>query len=197
MPSSPVRSYVLRTSLQDGQANTARVYAIRFHHCILFHCHDILRLPPIWHNESSILSVDLRCNGSSLSHGIEGLWNCSQIDLRWGKPIRPSIDIHFCHCCNPLHHHTDELLQQGTKYLPTISVSTVPVQPALPNIYQCKPNILCHIHHCCPHSLLRSISRVPYHELHPDDTTSLRVLDNLSGGLHAQLSFERSRQLRV
>jgi magnesium transporter len=37
----------LRTSLQDGQANTARVYTIRFHHCSLFRCHDILSLPPI------------------------------------------------------------------------------------------------------------------------------------------------------
>jgi len=124
----------LRTSLQDGQANTARVYTIRFHHCSLFRCHDILSLPPIRHNESSILSVDLLCNGSSLSHSIEGFWNCSQINLRWGKPIRPSIDIHLCHRCNPLHHHPDELLPQGTEDLPTIIVSTVPARPTLPNI---------------------------------------------------------------
>ena len=125
---------ILRASLQDGRANTVKVYTIRFHHCSLFRCHDILSLPPMRHNESSILSVDLRCNGSNLSHGIEGLWNCSQIDLRWGKPIRTSINTHLCHRCNPLHHHTDELLQQGTEYLPSISVSTIPVRPTLPNI---------------------------------------------------------------
>jgi hypothetical protein len=85
---------ILRASLQDGRANTVKVYTIRFHHCSLFRCHDILSLPPMRHNESSILSVDLRRNGSSLSHGIEGFGIALKLTFAGANQFaRPSTHI--------------------------------------------------------------------------------------------------------
>jgi len=85
--------------------------------------HDLRRQPKIRDYKPSPLSLHLRCNGSSIRHGIESIRYCSEVDLCRLKSVHASFDVPFCFSSQRLYCYPDELLQQGAEHVSSISVS--------------------------------------------------------------------------
>lgn len=62
----------------------------------ILHRHDLHRQSKIRHNEPSTLSLHLRCNGSSIRHGIESIRYCSEVNLRGLESVHAPFDVSFC-----------------------------------------------------------------------------------------------------
>lgn len=87
--------------------------------------HDILRLSQIWLFKPDLLPVHLCGDWSCLCHGIEGIWNCCEVNFRGCQPVCTILYLHICSCRGCLHRHTDELLQQSPQHIPSVHVSQI------------------------------------------------------------------------
>lgn len=71
---------------------------------------DLPSRPPLRKEEPSHLHLDLLYRGIGLRHGGQGLWYCSEVDIRGQQSICPCVHLRLHDRDRLLHSHSDELL---------------------------------------------------------------------------------------